>query len=136
MGLSGLARLGDIDWAGWSFVLLIVVGVLYLFRINNDTSRFRMVDLISDDRGRGYSPSFTYVGCFLIGSWLCWYLAISAQYLESAGVFAAMMTGFVTGSVLRGNTAAKERTAAINADRPMAEPQSGTVTTTTERTEP
>lgn len=100
-----------IDWAGWSFVLLIVIACLYLLHINNDASKFRLVDLITDADGRGYSPSLTYVGCFVIGSWLCWYLAVSGQYVESAGTFAAMMTGFVAGSVFRGNTAAKVRMA-------------------------
>jgi hypothetical protein len=124
-----------INWAGWSFILLIVAGCLYLLRLNNDTSKFRLVDLITDSEGRGYSPSLTYVGCFLVGAWLCWYLALTGQYTEAAATFAAMMTGFVAGSVFRGHTASKERTAALNADRPIAEPQPGTVTTT-ERTEP
>lgn len=108
-------RIGSVDWAGWSFVALVAVGCMYLLLLNRDASRFRLVDLISDGDGRGYSPSFTYVGCFVVGSWLCWYLAVSAQYTEAAATFAAMMAGFVTGSVLRGNTAAKERTAANNA---------------------
>ena len=127
--------LATADWPAWAFVALIVAGCVYLLRLDQDTSRFRVVDLISDGEGRGYSPSLTYVGCFVVGSWLCWYLAVSAQYTESAATFAAMMTGFVAGSVLRGNTAAKERTASLNAERPLSEPQSGT-TTTTERTEP
>ena len=127
--------LATVDWAGWVFVVLIAVGCLYLLRLDKDASKFRLVDLISDADGRGYSPSLTYVGCFLVGSWLCWYLALTGQYTEAAATFAAMMTGFVAGSVFRGNTASKERTAALNADRPIAEPQPGTVTTT-ERTEP
>lgn len=110
----------SIDWAGWSFVVLIVVACLYLLRINNDSSRFRLVDLITDGEGRGYSPSFTYVGSFVIGAWLCWYLALTGQYAESAATFAAMMAGFVAGSVFRGNTASKERTAALNSDRPIS----------------
>lgn len=126
--------LGAVDWAGWSFVLLIALACVYLLRINNDSSRFRLVDLITDGEGRGYSPSFTYVGSFVIGAWLCWYLAVSEQYTESAATFGVMMAGFVTGSVLRGNTAAKERTAALGADRPIAEPQSGTLTTTDRKT--
>lgn len=134
--IQGAASMFEaVDWAGWSFVLLIVLACLYLLHINNDASKFRLVDLISDSEGRAYSPSLTYVGCFVIGAWLCWYLAVSAQYTESAATFAAMMAGFVAGSVFRGNTASKERTAAINADRPIAEPQPGT-TTTTERTTP
>lgn len=104
-------QLLSVDWAGWSFVALIVIACLYLLHINNDESKFRLVDLITDADGRGYSPSLTYVGCFVIGSWLCWYLAVSGQYVESAGTFAAMMTGFVAGSVFRGNTAAKVRMA-------------------------
>lgn len=119
---KGTTWLGSVDWAGWSFVLLIALACLYLLRINNDSSRFRLVDLITDGDGRGYSPSFTYIGCFIIGSWLCWYLAVSAQYTESAATFAAMMAGFVAGSVLRGNTAAKERTAALGAANPTTEP--------------
>lgn len=115
-------QLLSVDWAGWSFVLLIVVACLYLLRINNDESKFRLVDLITDGEGRGYSPSFTYVGCFVIGAWLCWYLAVSSQYTESAATFAAMMAGFVTGSWLRGNTAAKERIAALGAANPTTEP--------------
>ena len=129
------AGLASVNWAGWVFVLLIALGCLYLLRLDRDSSRFRLVDLISDSEGRGYSPSFTYVGCFIVGSWLCWYLAVAGQYTESAGAFAAMMAGFVAGSVFRGNTAAKERTAALNAERPIAEPQPGTEITT-KRTEP
>jgi hypothetical protein len=106
--------IGSINWAGWSFVLLIVAGFLYLLRLNNDTSKFRLVDLITDSEGRGYSPSFTYVGCFIVGAWLCWYFAVSKEYTESAATFGAMLTGFVVGSVWRGNTAAKERMAALN----------------------
>lgn len=125
-----------VDWPAWAFVVLIAAGCAYLLRLDKDpTSRFRLVDLISDGDGRGYSPSLTYIGSFLIGSWLCWYLALSEQFLESAGTFAAMLTGFVTGSVLRGSTAAKERTASLNADRPVAEPQPGTEIIT-KRTEP
>ena len=127
--------LATVDWAGWVFVVLIAVGCLYLLRLDRDASKFRLVDLISDADGKGYSPSLTYVGCFLVGSWLCWYLALTGQYAESAATFAAMMAGFVAGSVFRGNTASKERTAALNSDRPIAEPQPGT-TTTTERTPP
>ena len=117
-----MSMLESIDWAGWSFVLLIVLACLYLLRINNDSSRFRLVDLISDGEGRGYSPSFTYIGSFVIGAWLCWYFAVSSQYTESAATFAAMMAGFVAGSVLRGNTAAKERTAALGAANATTEP--------------
>lgn len=112
----------SIDWAGWSFFALIVIACLYLLHINNDASKFRLVDLISDSEGRAYSPSLTYVGCFVIGSWLCWYLAVSSQYTESAATFAAMMAGFVTGSWLRGNTAAKERIAALGAANATTEP--------------
>ena len=132
---SLIDSLAAVDWAGWVFVALIAIGGAYLLRLDRDASKFRLVDLISDADGKAYSPSLTYVGCFFIGSWLCWYLALTDQYTEAAATFAAMMTGFVAGSVLRGNTASKERTAAINADRPIAEPQPGTVTTT-ERTEP
>lgn len=127
--------LAAVDWAGWVFVALIAVGGAYLLRLDRDASTFRLVDLISDADGKAYSPSLTYVGCFFIGSWLCWYLALTGQYKEAAATFAAMMAGFVAGSVFRGHTASKERTAALNADRPIAEPQPGTVTTT-ERTEP
>ena len=127
--------LATVDWAGWVFVVLIAIGGAYLLRLDRDASTFRLVDLISDADGKGYSPSLTYVGCFFIGSWLCWYLALTEQYTEAAGTFALMMAGFVTGSIMRGNTASKERTAALNSDRPIAEPQPGT-TTTTERTEP
>lgn len=127
--------LAAVDWAGWVFVVLIAIGGAYLLRLDKDASKFRLVDLISDADGKGYSPSLTYVGCFLVGSWLCWYLALTGQYTEAAATFAAMMTGFVAGSVFRGNTASKERTAALNSDRPIAEPQPGT-TTTTERTAP
>ena len=127
--------LAAVDWAGWVFVALIAIGGAYLLRLDRDASKFRLVDLISDADGRGYSPSLTYVGCFLVGSWLCWYLALTEQYKEAAATFAAMMAGFVAGSVFRGHTASKERTAALNADRPIAAPQPGTVTTT-ERTEP
>ena len=134
-GTPLIDSLAAVDWAGWVFVALIAIGGAYLLRLDRDASKFRLVDLISDADGRGYSPSLTYVGCFFIGSWLCWYLALTGQYTESAATFAAMMTGFVAGSVFRGHTASKERTAALNADRPIAEPQPGTVTTT-ERTEP
>lgn len=127
--------LAAIDWAGWVFVALIAIGGAYLLRLDRDASKFRLVDLISDADGRGYSPSLTYVGSFLVGSWLCWYLALTEKYTESAAIFALMMTGFVTGSIMRGNTASKERTAALNSDRPISVPQPGTVTTT-ERTEP
>jgi len=127
--------LAAVDWAGWVFVVLIAIGGAYLLRLDRDASTFRLVDLISDADGKGYSPSLTYVGCFLVGSWLCWYLALTGQYAESAATFAAMMAGFVAGSVFRGNTASKERTAALNSGRPIAEPQPGTVTTT-ERTTP
>lgn len=134
-GTPLIDSLAAVDWAGWVFVALIAIGGAYLLRLDRDASKFRLVDLISDADGRGYSPSLTYVGCFLVGSWLCWYLALTGQYAESAATFAAMMAGFVAGSVFRGNTASKERTAALNSDRPIAEPQPGTVTTT-ERTEP
>lgn len=130
-----IAAIAAVDWPAWVFVAANAVGAVYLLRLDKDASPFRSVDLISDADGRAYSPSFTYVGCFLVGAWLCWYLAVQGQYIESAGTFGLMMAGFVTGSVMRGNTAAKERTAAINADRPVVEPQSGTITTT-ERTEP
>ena len=127
--------LSAVDWAGWVFVALIAIGGAYLLRLDRDASSFRLVDLISDADGKAYSPSLTYVGCFFIGSWLCWYLALTGKYVESAGTFTAMMAGFVAGSVFRGHTASKERTAALNSDRPIAEPQPGTVTTT-ERTAP
>ena len=135
IGAPLIDSLAAVDWAGWVFVALIAIGGAYLLRLDRDASTFRLVDLISDADGKAYSPSLTYVGCFLVGSWLCWYLALTGQYAESAATFAAMMAGFVAGSVFRGNTASKERTAAINADRPIAEPQPGT-TTTTERTVP
>ena len=127
--------LAAVDWAGWVFVALIAIGGAYLLRLDRDASTFRLVDLISDADGKAYSPSLTYVGCFFVGAWLCWYLALTGQYTESAATFTAMMAGFVAGSVFRGNTASKERTAALNSDRPISVPQPGTVTTT-ERTEP
>lgn len=114
-----------VNWPAFVFVVFCGLLLAYLLRLDRDTGTgFRLTHLISDGDGHGYSPSFAYVGTFLIGSWLTWYLAVEQQYSQSAAAFAAMMTGFVAGSVFRGNTAAKERVDTVKAEKgtPEAKP--------------
>lgn len=118
--------LGGINWAAWSFIVLMAVGYSYLMRLDKTV----LLDMITDVNGKGYSPSFTYIGCFIVGAWLCWYLAVVEKYTESAATFALMMAGFVTGSILRGKTESNERTALKNADKLVPDPAPGTRTIT------
>ena len=104
--MSQLAEfLGLIDWAAASFVVLIGAACACLYRMDRDpNTTFKMVQFISASDGTANSASLAYVGIFVVGSWLLFYLAIHDKDVDIT--FGAMMAGFVTGSIMRGRTAA------------------------------
>lgn len=108
------ARLAEflalVDWAAAAFVVLIGAAWLHLLRMDRDPATgFRMVQFITNPDGSGNSASLAYVGIFLIGCWLLFYLVIHDREVDL--IFGAMMAGFVTGSIWRGATGSKERIA-------------------------
>ena len=126
--------LATVNWPSALFPVLIAISVLYLLRLDADpTCKFRIVQFITNPDGTGNSASLAYCVVLLVMTWVFW---AQVTWHELSDGFAAIYAGtFVAGGVWRASISAKERTAALNAERPVAESQSGT-TTTTERTEP
>ena len=99
-----------IDWGAVSFVALIAVLWIHLWRMDQDpTSPFKLVQFVSSPDGQANSASLAYVGIFLVGSWLLFYREIQGR--ETDLLYGAMLAGFVTGSIWRKNIDAKERIA-------------------------
>ena len=136
--LSRAARLAEflalVDWAAVGFVLFMGVLLLYLLRLDREApGGFRLVQAFSNPDGTANSASLTYVGTFLLMAFTLFYQLIHDRSVDL--IVGAMMAGFGTVRVWTANIGAKERTAALNAARPMADPQpTPTLKTTTETT--
>ncbi len=126
--------LAAVNWPSALFPVLIAIAVAYLLKMDADpSSKFKIVQFITNPDGTGNSASLAYCVVLLVMTWVFW---AQVTWHELSSGFATVYAGtFVAGSVFRAAISAKERTAALNADRPIAEPQSDT-TTTTERVDP
>ena len=123
-----------VDWAAVGFVLFCGLGWLYLLRLDRESPNgFRLVQALSNPDGTASSASMTYVGAFFLMAFTLFYQLIHDRDVDV--VVAAIMAGFGTVRVWTASIGAKERTAALNAARPMADPQpTPTLKTTTETT--
>lgn len=108
---AGVAEfLGLIDWGAVSFVALVAVLWMHLWRMDQDTDvTFKLVQFVSGPDGQANSASLAYVGIFLVGTWLLFYREIQGR--DTDLLYGAMLAGFVTGSIWRKNIDAKERIA-------------------------
>lgn len=106
--------------AAAGFPLLIALAVGYLVHLDRrpDTS-FRLVDFISDDRGRANSGSLAYVAALLVGTWLIYYEALAGRMGE--GMLGLYLGTFVAGQVLRAGVGAAQKVGEAKAARPAPE---------------
>lgn len=123
--LSRATRLAEflalVDWAAVGFVLFLGIVLLYLLRLDRESPNgFRLVQAFSSPDGTANSASLTYVGTFLLMAFTLFYQLIHDRPVDM--IIGAMMAGFGTVRVWTANIGAKERTAALNANRPLAEP--------------
>jgi len=126
--------LATVNWPSVMFPVLVAIGLAYIIREDADpSSKFKMWQFFCNPDGTGNSASLAYCLVLLVMTWVFW---AQVTWHELSDGFAAIYVGaFVTGGVIRAAISAKERTASRNAERPIAEPQSGTEITT-KRTEP
>ena len=111
-----------VNWAAIVFIVFSAAFVIYLSGLEKKSEKFKLEQAFSDADGRAYSPSLLYMACFPLGWAMIFYLLVAKEYTQASAVFAAMFTGYVTGSIWRGNTAAKERTDKIKVAAGIAEP--------------
>ena len=114
----------------WLFVVLVGAGVAYLFRLDAQPGKFKLVQFVTDSDGRANSGSLAYVTALMVSTWALWYEAQNGRLSE--WLFAAYIATFVAGGVWRSSIGAKERIAQINADKPPATPVTITETNTRE----
>lgn len=133
-----VAVLAGINWPAVVFVAFAAVMWLYLLRANNDSSTFKIVDLITDSRGRGFSPSFAYTGTFLLAVWVVFTLMVAKEWGIALGGLGTMLGTYAVVSAVGRATQAKERTDAIRAINKVPEPPQPikTTLTATSETEP
>lgn len=113
-----------VNWAGWVFPALIAIACTYVLRWDRDPKlAFRLVQFISLD-GKANSWALARVTGLLTTTWVVWYETLNGRLSEWL-ILAYLGTVFAASAWTAG-TAAKERTAALNAERPIAEPQPGT----------
>lgn len=122
--------LAGADWQALLFVALTGLAVFYLFRVDQDKkSAFKVIQFVSNPDGTGNSRSLAYVCSLLVSTWAMFYLTTHNR-LEQ-WFFTAYIGVFVAAGVISQGIGAKERTAALNADRPLPEPVLPETTTTT-----
>lgn len=123
---------------GFNWILLAVVAgtalpVIYLTKVSNDPGKaWRWEQSISDDNGRAYSPSLTYMGTFMLGYLVSLTLIAAKEWGYLIGLFATMSTTFAVVSTLSRNTKSKETIATINKFKPDVELSPGTIINTRE----
>lgn len=99
-----------IDWGAVSFVALVAVLWIHLWRMDQDTRvNFKLVQFVCGPDGQANSASLAYTGIFLAGFWMLFYREIQGR--DTDLLYGAMLAGFVTGSIWRKNIDAKERIA-------------------------
>lgn len=128
-----------VDWAAVGFVLFCGFGWLYLLRLDRESPNgFRLMQAFSNPDGSANSASMTYVGTFFLMAFTLFYQLINDQPVDV--IVGVIMAGFGTVRVWTAGIGAKERTAALNAGRPLADPplppSVKTVTETTTETVP
>lgn len=103
-----------VDFAAWTFPVLIAVAVGYLIRMDRDPDNpFRLTHLISDASGQGHSGYLAYTGAFLVSVWALWYVVISGEdqrdYTAAITVLGIIVGAFVAGGVVRQGIGVVER---------------------------
>lgn len=126
-----MSFLAAIDVAGYLFVVCVGAGVIFMVRMDRGPGPFKLVQFISVN-GEANSWALARVTGLLTTTWMVWYETLHGRLSEWL-VLAYLGTVFAA-SVWNGNTAAKERMAALNAERTTPPPAPGTVTTTREVT--
>lgn len=123
------------DWlfqaAAWSFPVLVLCGLVALWRFDRDpTSRFRLVQLVSDQNGEANSGSLAYVTALLVSTWGFWHESLHGRLSE--WLMLAYIGTFVAGGVVRKLTSSRERVGIAKAQRPASEMPPVKITTTTQ----
>lgn len=123
-----------IQAAALAFPALVLCGLVALWRFDRDpTSRFRLVQLVSDADGTANSGSLAYVTALLVSTWAVWFEALGGRLSE--WLILAYIGTFVAGGAVRQWTGSRERVGMARAQRPASGPQSLSVeTTSTDRT--
>ena len=117
--------------AAWSFPALVLCGLVALWRFDRDpTSRFRLVQLVTDADGTANSASLAYVTALLVSTWAVWFEALGGRLSE--WLVLAYIGTFVAGGVLRQGIGAGERVGVAKANRPAADMPPVKITTTTQ----
>lgn len=99
-----------IDWRAWTFPLLMLAAVLYLFRLDRDPANsFKLVQFVANQDGTANSASLGYVAALLVGTWLAWYEAINGRMSE--WMLTGYLGAFVLGGAVRALIGSRERIA-------------------------
>lgn len=107
-----------VDWAAALFVVFVGLIWLHLLRMDDDKKNdFKLVQFVTSD-GKGNSASLAYVGVFVLGAWLVFYLVTHDKDVEV--IFSAMLAAFGVVRVWTANIGSKERMA--NPGPPPTEP--------------
>lgn len=114
--------------AAWSFPVLVLCGLVALWRFDRDTSRFRLVQLVSNADGTANSGSLAYVTALLVSTWGFWWEALHGRLSE--WLVLAYIGTFVAGGVARQFAGSRERVGMAKAAQPYPEPTTTTTTTT------
>lgn len=59
---------------GASFIVLVLVALLVLYRLDHNKSKFRVVQFVSNPDGTADKWSLVFIGAFLVSSWGLWQL--------------------------------------------------------------
>ena len=99
-----------IDWGAVVFVALVAAICMHLWRMDQDpTIKFRLVQFVCGPDGQANSGSLAYTGVFLVGVWMLFYREVHGR--ETDLLFGTVITGFVTGIIMRKRIDSKERIA-------------------------
>lgn len=118
----------------WLFVVIVVctaIPLIYLYNVSKDPKKlWRYEQLVEDENGRAYSPSFTHMGTFVAFYFSALALVKSREWGYLIGLLGTMATTFAVVTIWRGSTKAKVQVEKIKAEQGIVDPPSGTVTST------
>ena len=113
--------LGVLLSINWVFLVVIcgtVIPLIYLYQVSADDSKsWRFEQLVTDENGEAYSPSFTYMGVFVLGYLIALVLIAEKEWSYLLGLFGTMTTTFAAVVIWRGNTKAKVKIETVKAEK-------------------
>ena len=133
--------LASVNWMLLFVVSATAIPIIYLHRVSNDDSKtWRWEQLVSDENGEAYSPSFTYMGTFCLGYLTGITLLESKEWGYILGLLGTLVGTFAIVSALGRSSKAKVQIEKTKAEQGIVDPVPiippiSTVTTETTRRE-